>query len=162
MSRCDAANCIGHFCGRLKAILRLFGNRLVHDVAHGWRDIRAQLMDGDGILAGVLIDRGDGVVRAKRHFARQHLIHHNAQRIDVAPAIHRQALALLGRHIFRRADAADPGQGACAHPRLCDAKVGQHKSILFDPQNIAGFYIAMDDAFAMGKRQCLGHLARDQ
>ena len=31
-------------------------------------------MNGDWVLAGMFIDRGNRVVRAKGHFARQHFI----------------------------------------------------------------------------------------
>ena len=44
------------------------------------------------------------IVAVERQLAGEHLIHDDAERIDVAPSVHREAACLLRRDIMHRAD----------------------------------------------------------
>ena len=68
-------------------------------------------------LLEVLHEDRDHRVRvvAEWRAAGEHLVHHDAQRVDVAPGVDRLPLALLGGHVLRRAHQA-PGHGELLLP----------------------------------------------
>ena len=101
----------------------------------------------------------------ERGLARQHLVHHAAEREEVAAAVHVVAGRLFGAHVRGRADGqADLGEGRAGgrrgDQRLADAEVG-HDRVAFVQQDVLGLDVAMDDVVAVRVVERVGHLDSD-
>jgi hypothetical protein len=86
-----------------------------------------------------------------------HLVQHQAQRVDVARRRRRLAAGLLGGHVARRA----------ARRRLVgrdrrDAEVGEHDPPVARDQHVVGLEIAVDDADRVRGGQRVAQLDRDR
>ena len=114
--------------------------------------------------------RGERISRV-RHGADQQLVEHAPQRIDVAPAVQRPALDLLGsRVVDRRHHSAGRGQrgrlGLHLAHGLGHAEVGQENAFrlvltALGEQNVGGFHIPMDQLSTVREIQCSGYLFDD-
>ena len=118
---------------------------------------------GDGRRRVVQVHAGDlGHVGAvERGQPGQHLVHHDAQRVDVRAGVDRLAADLLGRHVSGAADdrpgARDPGPVGAGG----DAEVGDLGVTVAVDEDVLRFDVAVDDARQMRGRQTLGDLPRD-
>jgi hypothetical protein len=102
-----------------------------------------------------------------RH-ARDHLVYHAPQRIDVGATVDMtRARCLLGAHVVQGAhgDARFGERVARLGGRDCasDAEIRDQcvPAVLFIEQDVLRFYIAVHHAVAMGVVERIGHLARD-
>ena len=136
-----------------------------HRVGDDGRHLRARVGDGGRRVGEALGD--DGVQRraGERGLARQHLVHHAAEREEVAAAVHVVAGRLFGAHVRGRADGqADLGEGRAGgrrgDQRLADAEVG-HDRVAFVQQDVLGLDVAMDDVVAVRVVERVGHLDGD-
>ena len=96
---------IGDECiGRLIALVKGCVHGLHHDFfkcfRHRRRDLPERRRDGGKMLEC----NRPVVVAVERQLAGEHFIHDDAERIDVAPSVHREAACLLRRDIMHRAD----------------------------------------------------------
>ena len=99
-------------------------------------------------------------VRAKRPIARQQLVHHGAEGVDVGLRRDVGRLHLLGRHVARAAgDAFDP-----RHVRVLDQRNAEvdHADVVVERQHdVARLDVAVDHAAAVRVVQALGALEHD-
>ena len=85
----------------------------------------------------------------KRQLAGEHLVHHNAERIDIRPVIDLGPFGLFRRDIMHRAD------GFLHHTRLlrggkgCNAEVGQFCSAVPQDDNVLRLDVLVDNAAGM-------------
>src|SRR5437588_3911829 len=102
----------------------------------------------------------------KRPYAGDHFVEHQPQGIDVAGGCQLFSLDLLRGHVGGSPkDAALGGENAggvfdAPHP-AGDAKVGDYRSYFLtraDQHHVTAFEIAVQDARAMGRTQCLAEL----
>ena len=114
--------------------------RLVGDVLHRDRDRRVAL---------------------ERHAAREHLVEHHAERVDVGLRPDAATARLLGREVLRGADdRADLG-----HLRVAgvgDAEVGDLDAAVVADEHVVRLDVAVDDAVLVGVAQAGEHLHRDR
>ena len=101
---------------------------------------------------------------AEGRFAAQHLVEHRAERVDVAPAVHRAlGPGLLRAHVLRGAEReaglGEPGSARLLH-RECDAEVGEQRVAALQ-QDVLRLDVAVDHALGVGVAQRFGHLDRD-
>ena len=100
---------------------------------------------------------GGGVVAGEGFAAGQQGVGDHPQGVEVAGAVERQPLDLLGRHVHRRADhlagAGEVGGGAVVHPR--DAEI-EHLGAVLDQDHVARFEVAVHDLQAVRFGQCRG------
>ncbi len=97
----------------------------------------------------------------ERWLARDHLVDHAAERVDVSSPVDVGGSAgLLGTHVLRRADRqAGPGDRLLvASHRPGDPEVGHHGVPIGD-QDVGRLDVAVDEASLVGIGQRLGHLA---
>ena len=144
------------------------GGELLQCRLHGRRDMGwhrvAHLAQRTRTLGD---DLGDDRLRGgtgKRRLAREHLVRHGAERVDVGPGIHvLLTRRLLRRHVLRRAE-GEPGLGQAAAAGLDhrerDTEVG-HQRMATLKQDVLGFDISVDDGVLVGVFERVGGLGRD-
>ena len=107
-------------------------------------------------------DRDRGVADERRP-ADEHLVEHDAERVDVAPAVDVEALGLLGREVGRGAhDQAGLGDlvvEIADRPR--DAEVGHLHLAVGGDEHVAGLDVAVHDAVAVRVGERLGDVGSD-
>ncbi len=105
-------------------------------------------------------EHGQGRGGAERGRARQHLVQHAAETVDVAAAVHGIANDLLGTHVQGRPDSdSRPRQlgatGGADCPR--NAEVG-HEGVAVLEQDVLGLDVSMDDIMCVGVGERAGYL----
>ena len=146
-----------------EAVRRLLGE---HPVDHGGqrlRHVRPLLLERLGRLIQVLHRHRQRRVALVRRRAGEHVIGRHAERIDVAAAIERPALDLLGAHVERRshrhADLREIQTAVALHARQPEvghlhlAAAGEHDVLRLD--------VAVDDPLARSLHQGRRHLPQN-
>ncbi len=101
---------------------------------------------------------GAGVGR----FAGQQLVHHHAQRIQVAGRLQLVALHLLGRHVQRRADGMAPASATAVRVvDLGDGEIHHLGHAVRRHHDVTGLDVAVEDALGVRILQRLGALEDD-
>ncbi len=97
---------------------------------------------------------GDHVLGDERRLTVQHLVHENAECVQIRTRIHLAPAGLFGRHVFRCPDDG-AGLGKCrsgvgVHVELGHAEVQYLDNVrhvlALEEHHVVGFQIAMDDA----------------
>ena len=116
-----------------------------------------------GRFVDVPVQGHDRRVGGKGHLAGEHLVQHDAEGIDIGPAVDGLHEGVFGRHVLRRADA---GAGARQARRLVqhlgDAEIGQQGTHVPAHQNVAGFDVAVDQALLVRMVQRSRQLGGDR
>ena len=144
---------------------RCAGVALRHIMGHGLHDDLLQTTGDVGIQR-----RGHGraaidVLDRHRHGrfsvigrpAGHHLVHHNAQRVQIAAVIHPAALGLLGGNVMHAAQRFS-GQSVALGHNAGNAEVRHLHRAVFQHHHIVGLDITVDNATAMGMLQSLADL----
>ena len=148
--------------GRLVPLLAVLGHGLENDGFEGRGQRRVERARRWRVLLHVLVGDGYGVVAGERRLARDHLVEHDAEGVDVAPAVDRRALGLLGREVGGRPhDRAGLGQVLLGVGGPGDAEVGDlHVAVGVD-EHVARLHVAVHDAVAVGEGEGGGHVGGD-
>ena len=130
----------------------------LHDnLLHACRDIgiqgRWQRRTAVDVLNGHSHRRFSVVRRPSGH----HLVHHNAQRVQIRPIVHPAALGLLRGDVMNGTQRF-LGQGIALGHHPGDAKVCNLHAAVFQHHHVVGLDIPMDNAPAVGMLQSLGNL----
>ena len=126
------AQCFGHVGGHLRQRLGLVRN----------------LHDGDGHCT----------VAVKRQLAGEHLVQHDADRVDVGTGIGLIALGLLGADVMHRADGFVADGLALRAGEARNAKVHHLNGAVRQQHDVLRLYIAVDDALGVCVLQGAEHL----
>jgi hypothetical protein len=169
----QAAQQVGQRAAVGRALGRLLGEAAGDQRHHTGREVRAQRV---GPLGGLLHVRAHDVERAGagrvRRLAGEDLEQHQAQRVHVGRRRDgRQARALLGRHVARRAHhealreagvvaVAPAGHAEVAQPRVEGRAVGARVGLGAE-QDVGGLHVAVDDAALVGHGQSRRHVVHD-
>ena len=145
-------------CGGI-ARLDVAVHRVHRDLLQTERDAGHQLA-GQTRAAVDMLDRdGDRRLAVIGRTPGQHLIHHDAERINVAAIVDHRALGLLRRDIMHRAERlARERVLRCADPG--DAEVRDLDAAVLEDQNVVRLDVAMDDAASVRVLKRLGDLHR--
>ena len=154
---------VGHFAGRLEAVLRLLGVQLGDDVAQPLRHFGNHLADRPRVVLHHALQHRRSVVEARNGGRPVAIdVQHAAEAEQVGPVVERFSLGLLGGHVHRRAgDHAALGQaGVVGRPG--QAEVGDLDPMLpaFE-QHVARLDVAVDQVRGVGGGQPLGDLPAD-
>src|SRR5207302_11386956 len=128
------------------------------------RDCRAHRADPRRRRGEVLAHDALRARPRKGRLARQHLVQHAPETVDVAPLVHPGTRrALLGAHVARRADRNPPlrqlAAGSCGdRPR--DPEVRHHR-LASRQQDVLRLDVAVHHVVAVGVAQRARHLAGD-
>ena len=110
------------------------------------------------VLADLRLQQLDLVEPGERRRARENLVEHDGERIEIAALVALAAAALLGRHIERRADRRAGARHAHAALHAGDAEVHDlHAPVIADHQ-IGRLNVAMDHAHLMRIGDAVGGL----
>ncbi len=144
---------------RVAARQVLVGGAVQHGAQRGRHLRAAQLHVGD-VLAHVLHRHRDLVLAAERDLAGEHLVEHDAQRVDVGLAVDLVAERLLGRDVVGGAQHAAVRGQALVDEHARDAEVGHLGRPLGVDQDVLGLDVAVDDAAVVRGAQRAGDLDR--
>ena len=144
----------------LVALVRILQQRHRDDVLELLGDVLAQRMDRRRRRVDDLVQQLLQVAGAERARARQQLVHHGAERIEVRAVGELEALHLLGRHVGRAArDAFDARDVRVRHQR--DAEVDDAHVAVVREHDVRRLDVAMDHAARMRVVQRLGAFVDD-
>ncbi len=97
---------------------------------------------------------GDEVLTGERDLSGQHLVEHDAERVDVGLLVDVHALRLLGRDVVGRAEhRAGLGHPALDVERAGDAEVGDLRLAVAVQQDVLRLDVAMDETVAVRERE---------
>ena len=102
----------------------------------------------------------DLVLALERDLAGEHLVEHDAQRVEVRLAGDRLAERLLGRDVVGRAEHAPVGGQPLLVERAGDPEVGDLGRALLVDQDVLGLDVAVDDVAGVGGAERAGDLDR--
>ena len=160
----DALEVLDELLGGLIAVLRVLGQGAQDDLVELRRYLRPQARGRLRQLVHVLHGDLDRRVAGERHLAGQHLVEHDAGRVEVGGGRHRRAARLLGREVLRGAhDRAGLGHLRGAVPR--DPEVGHLQPRLVrlhllvgGDEDVVRLDVAMDDPVAVREAEGLEEL----
>ena len=102
------------------------------------------------LLADVLHRHRDLVLALERDLAGEHLVEHDAERVEVGLAGDGRAQRLLGRDVVGRAEHAAVGGQPLLVERAGDPEVGDLGRALLVDQHVLGLDVAVDDVAGVG------------
>ncbi len=154
----EAVDVAEHFgCGGV-ALVRLLLHGADRDLLQADRNGGIDLARTLGLLVELHQRHADSAVAVKRKLACEHLIEHNAHRIDVGFAVGHIAARLLGRDIVNRTDRLI-GHGA---RRLVgearNAEVRHLDGAVLQEHDVLRLDVAVNDAALVGVLQSAEHL----
>ena len=156
-----------HLRRGLIAALLVLAQRAHHHFIQRAADLRAVHAHGGGILAHMLERHGNRGFTIEGHGAREHFIHHNAHRIQIALFIRHLAPRLLRREVVHAAHGAAVGiqLGGLGGLQAGNAEIGNLDLPLPVHQYVLGLDIAMNDAVSVGmihrRKDADGHAQGD-
>ncbi len=149
-------------CGRVSG-LRLLGHRMHDDRLEIARHPGLDLARERGGLRHVLVGDGHRRVRGERRTARDHLVEHHTEGIDIAAAVHAEALRLLGREVGGRAhNKTGLGDALTRADRSRYAEVGNLHLTVGSDEYVAGLHVAVHDTMAVRVTEGLRDVGGDR
>ena len=150
--------CFQHRPCRRVAVLRELGHGLFGDLHQRIGHLRCQLMQRAGLVRDLLDGNLHHVVSVKGQMTREHLVHHDANRVDVAGAVGLIPFCLLRADIMHTAHRL-AGQHLIICPgNTSDAEVHHAQLAVIQQHNILGLDIPVHDAVGVGVLQRLEDL----
>src|SRR5262249_48594032 len=155
------------FVGRLKTLLRILLEAAQRDLLERrWYRGVSQRRPNGAFLQLLQENRRRRLIR-ERHFADEHLVQDDAERVDIAARIDSPALDLLGRHVVGRAERA---AGARELRRLVeglgDAEVDQLRELAAvragREHDVLRLQVAVDDVVLVRRGERAGNLAKNR
>ena len=128
------------------------------DLVHRRRNVRHQLTRLGRNRVDVLHDDRHRGIAAERQGAGQHLVHDDAERIQIRPVVDLDALRLLRRDVVHRADRLRDLLGLLAVGEARDAEVHHLCRAVAQQHDVVRLDVLMDDAAAVRVIQRARHL----
>ncbi len=144
---------------RVAALEVLVGHPVQHR-GERRRGLRAARLQVRHVLADVLHGDRHLVLAVERHVPDEHLVEHDAQRVDVRLAVDVVPERLLGRHVVGGPEHAPVGGQALLVERAGDPEVGDLGRALAVDQDVLGLDVAVDDVARVGAAERAGDLDR--
>ena len=160
----EATKVVTQRSGRRVAHRRILGEQFGDDGLVGAGDVGDDLHERLRRVVDLLVGDADRVLARERRPARDHLVHHDAERVQVAARIGLRTLGLLGGEVgggaHDRADLGEVGLGGRVH-RPGDAEVGDlHLAVRAD-EDVRRLDVAVGHVVVVGEAERGGHFAGD-
>ncbi len=134
-----------HLADAAEAGRGVFGQRFLNHRFGGRWQLRIELSRRRRRLCDMLHHDGRGRISLEGYAAANHLVQHDAQRVQIAARIHRLTRGLLRRHVGRRPHhAAGGAELSRIAEHLGDAEIGQDRLALGREHDVGRFDIAMN------------------
>ena len=160
----EPAQVVAQLLGGRVALLGLLGQQLDDDRLERPGHVGDELVERLRRVVHLLVGDGHRVVAAERRPAGDHLVQHDAERVEVAARIGLRALGLLGREVggraHHRADLGEVLLGGRVH-RPGDAEVGDLHLPAGADEDVGRLDVAVHDAVAVGEAERGGDVAGD-
>ena len=144
---------------RREAVSRVLCHRPPDRSIEPRRDLRAVLPDARRGLVDVPHRNGDEVLAGERNLARQQLVEHRAERVDIAAVVHRTAARLLGRDVVARPQHRPGlGQASVDFDRAGDPEVRHLRPAVLGQEHVLRLDVAMDEPVRVREREPVRNL----
>ena len=150
-----------HFAAALIALFRLFRQGFHHYGADSGMNRGINLTRRNGFLVDNFVDDRGDVLSGERLFAGDHFIEHDAERKNIAAAIHRAPFHLFGRHVAGRAHNVRGLLRGAKLKNLSGAEVGNFDGVVGREHQVGGLDVAVNDVAFMGELQSVASLVQD-
>ena len=127
------------------AVVEVLGDGAVDDGGGGGGDFGAQLLHVGHLLAHVAHGDGDGRLAGEGDLSGEHLVEHDAERVEVGLPGHGLAERLLGRDVVGRAEHAPGDRQALLGERAGDAEVGDLGAAFLADEDVLRLDVAVHD-----------------
>ena len=141
-------------------VLLTLGRRGVDDGGERSRDLGSLGLDVRQFLAHVLHRHGDLAVAFERDLAREHLVQHHSERVQVGLPVDMLSQRLLGRHVVGGAEHPAVGGQALLVERAGDPEIRHLGRALLVDQDVLGLDVAVDDVASVRGAERAGDLDR--
>ena len=156
---CDAREVGVHLLRRPVALAGILGQRAHDDRVEVVRHIGPQLRRRRRHLREVLHRDLDRSLAGERDLAREHLVQHHTERVEIGARVDGRPACLLRREVLRRADdRAHLRHLGRAGPR--DAEVRHLQPAVAADDDVVRLDVAVNDPVAVGERERAQDLAR--
>ena len=149
---------VQHFLCVLEALGGVLFHRLFGDLAQPLRHVGGNFCQRARLVGNLHNGDGNRPVAVKGQLAGQHLVQHNADRVDVGAGIGALALGLLGADIMHRADRLVADGLALRAGEAGNAEVHHLDGAVRQQHNVLRLDVAVDDALGVGVLQGAEHL----
>ena len=129
-----------------------------HDLFEGLGDRRHDISGSNSRILNVLHGYCNRVFSVKGLSARQHLVEHNANGIDIRTLVGVFAPRLLGRNVMYGADGLI-GDGLAVNTREpCNTEIHDLYCTVREKQDVLGLDVAVNNALVVSVLQCFKYL----
>ncbi len=153
--RCHLTEGSGHLDRAAEPMFRGLLECPSNDVREGRGDVALDLANQPGRLVLVLLEDGQRSCGIKGEFARQHLVQHAAQGVDVRPGVCPFPPGLLGRHVVRGAHHHAGGRHGRQRLAPGNAEIGHFRSSIGRDQHVLGLDVPMHHTTSVGGREAV-------
>ena len=154
----ERSNGIQHFLRGLVTVGGILFHGLLGDLAQPNRDIGGNLSQRLRLFTDLHDGDGNCPSTIKRQLAGQHLVHHNANRINISAGIGMVAFGLFRADVMNRADGLVADSLALCTGKACNAKVHHFDGAIRLQHNILWLHIAVNNALGVCMIQRAEHL----
>ena len=164
LAHAEAAQVLAQRVGGRVTHRRVLRQQLGDDRLERPGHVGDELVERRRVVVDLSVGDAHGVVTGERRAPGDHLVHHDAERVEVAARIRLGSLGLLGREVRRRTHHRPGlrevrlGRGI---ERPGDAEVGDlHRAVRAD-QDVRRLDVTVDEPGGVGEAEGGGHLAGD-
>src|SRR5579862_312892 len=159
--RTIVAKVVKQVAATLVALRWFLGERFEDDGVEPGMDGRIELARGDRFFVDDFVDDGGDVLAGEGLFTGDHFVEQNAERENVATAVHHFAFNLLGRHVTGRAHDVGGLLNGAELQNFGGAEVGDFYRVIGSEHQVGGLDVAMNDVAVVGELQGAAGLFHD-
>ena len=149
---------VQHFTGRSIPVLRQLRHGFFGDLHQCGRHLRSDLVQGFRLIRDLLDGHLHGVLCIKRQLTGEHLVHHDAHRVNIAGAVGLVALGLLRADIVHTAHGLAAEQLVFGPGDARDAKVHHAELAVVQQHDVLGLDVPVHHTVGVGVLQRLEDL----
>ena len=146
---------VQHFTGRSIPVLRQLRHGFFGDLHQCSRHLRSDLVQGFRLIRDLLDGHLHGVLCIKRQLTGEHLVHHDAHRVNIAGAVGLIALGLLRADIVHAAHGLAAQQLVLGTGDARNAKIHHAQLAVVQKHDVLGLDVPVHHTVGVGMFQRL-------